>query len=94
MSTTDKKYLEAAAHGYVATSNKLKESETKANKRVKNLARIKLQAEALRYAAEFLDQWTGLLMDGGERKRKCKVAIDQLKELYTDAQRMLDAVNK
>lgn len=85
----DKHYLESAAHAYVATSKKHADSEAKEDKRTKNIARIALQTEALRYAADFMEHWTSLMLDGGDRARACKPGVNQLRELVMDAERLL-----
>lgn len=89
-----KQYLESAAHAYVSCSGAYRESETKDNRRKKNLARIRLQGEALRFAAEFLDTWTKMLTDGGEKQRKVKGGIDQLRESFAEFERFWNETNR
>jgi hypothetical protein len=90
----DKKYLESAAHAYVATSKRFADTEEREDQRNKNLARIKLQTEALRYAADFMEHFTGLMLDGGDRLRACKPGIDQLREIVMDSERILEQMNE
>lgn len=76
------KALEQAAQLYV------KASAAKVQKD-KNLARIRLQQEALIYAANVMEEWTKLMLDGGERHRECKAGIEQLRELVIYAKQVL-----
>lgn len=81
----DKKYLESAAHAYVAASEKAAEFESEDNLRAKTTARFGLQRRALEYAADFLEHWTRNVLDGGEMHEVCIPAINQLRQLVADA---------
>lgn len=84
------KKLEQSAHIYVWASTKQKLYPSGAvAARDKARGRLHIQNEALRYAADFLEEWTRLLLDGGAQHRKCKAAIAQLREIVSDAEQVL-----
>jgi hypothetical protein len=77
----------------VAASAKHKLAGTKDNLRTKNLARMKLQAEAMKFSADFLEQITNVL-DGGVNKRACAPGVRQLRESADLLSKFLSDANK
>lgn len=71
---------------YVYASKRYEETPNPSTLKAKNRARLKLQREAIRYAADFMEKWTGLLLDGGERKKQCMPGVLQLREIVQDAE--------
>ncbi len=88
----DKKYLESAAHAYVATSDKLKNVDSDENQRKKDMCRMRLQAEALRYAADVMAEWTRMEDASGRLTAQCQPGIDQLRRMVEGVDKFLDDV--
>lgn len=80
--------LEQSAHIYVAASDKQKVSKSAASGKEKNRARLKLQREALRFAANCLEEWVGCIMDNGARAKVAKGGIEQLRELVASLEQL------
>jgi len=85
------KALEQAAHLYVDAADSCLPDKPYQN-RVKNIARFRLQKEALEFAADFMEQWTQNLLDGGDRKRACAAGVAQLRESVLDIERVIKEI--
>lgn len=90
----DKQYLESAAHAYVATSNKLKNTDSDVDLRKKNMCRMALQGEALRYAADVMAEWTRMEDASGRLTQKCQEGIDQLRRMVKGVEAFLADLDK
>ena len=55
----------------------------------KGIARVRLQMEALRFAADFMERWTQNLLDEGDQYIACAPGVAQLRESVMDAERVI-----
>lgn len=86
--------LAQSAHVYSYASKKAQGQDDRGARRSKNRARIKLQRDALAYAADFMEEITSMFLDGGERKKLCVPGVEQLRELVKDADYVLELLDK
>jgi uncharacterized protein YhdP len=88
MKRSDDKALEQAAHLYADAAEHYKPGDPKTAVD-KTIARLRLQAEALRYAASFMESWTQLMLDEGDQYVACAPGVAQLREIVTDSERII-----
>jgi len=82
------KALEQAAILYTKASTLYEPGDPRLT-RDKGIARVRLQMEALRFAADFMERWTQNLLDEGDQYIACAPGVAQLRESVMDAERVI-----
>ncbi len=90
---SDDKALQQAAHLYVDAADRSRHDNAKAL-RDKSIATIRLQMEALRYAADFMEHWTSTMLDAGDQYIACAPGVAQLRESALDAEFIMKEMEK